>query len=290
MTEVRGEVGEMPASPRSNRRLQYEQAQRRRSTLIAAGSTLAIVLVLAVALPQTPGWATVRSSFFDRASMRDSLGPMAKAFWYDVQIFAWSAPCVLLFGLVIASARGTRAAALFPLRLFATLYTDIVRGVPLILWIYLIGFGIPGLFQSRTWGKPILWGSITLIVVYSAYVAEVYRAGIESVHESQRAGARSLGLSSAKTMRHVVLPQAIRRVVPPLMNDMVSLQKDVALVSILGPFEALRQAQTFKAKYANFTAYVVAAVLWLIISIPLTRLTDWLLARQRREMSGTAVR
>jgi len=208
-----------------------------------------------------------------------------------VEIFVICAPCILALGLLVAAARNARAPALFPVRMAALLYTDIVRGVPVLLWITLLGFGVPGLLQTREWyGRAIIWGAGALILVYSAYVSEVFRAGIESVHESQRAAARSLGLSAGQTMRSVVLPQAVRRVVPPLMNDLVSLQKDVALVSILGPVEALRRATTIQQRTFNFTPYVAAAVLFLCVSIPLTRLTDYLLAKERRRMSATVVR
>ena len=196
----------------------------------------------------------------------------------------------MALGLLIAFARNVRTPALYPLRLFATVYTDVMRGVPMILWITIIGFGVPGLIQNRTWGKAVVWAGVALVVAYAAYVAEVFRAGIESVHESQRAAARSLGLSSRQTMFHIVLPQAVRRVVPALMNDMVSLQKDVALVSIVGPIEVLREAGIAKAKFYNFTPYIGAAILFLCVSIPLTRLTDHLLARERRRMQGTSVR
>ncbi len=164
-----------------------------------------------------------------------------------------------------------------------------LRGVPVILWIYLVGFGVPGLGLERPFNSPLLWGSVALGMTYSGYVAEVFRAGIDSVHESQRAAARSLGLSSAQTMRHVVLPQAVRRVVPPLLNDMVSLQKDVALVSLIGPIEILRQAGIDKSKFANFTPFVLAALIFLAVTIPLTRLTDYLWHRERRRTSGTRV-
>ena len=184
-------------------------------------------------------------------------------------------------------ARNTRTPALFPLRLFATLYTDLVRGVPVILWITLLGLGVPGLLQTREWyGKSVLWGGIALVVTYSAYVAEVFRAGIESVHERQRAAARSLGLSYRSDDASVVLPQAVRRVVPPLMNDLVSLQKDVALVSIVGHTEALRRADIWQSTGCSTShRSSVAALLFLAVSIPLTRLTDYLLQRERRLMS-----
>ena len=147
-----------------------------------------------------------------------------------------------------------------------------------------------GLGMERPWNSPLIWGSVALVLTYAAYVSEVFRAGIESVHESQRAASRSLGLSTPQTMRFVVLPQAVRRVVPPLMNDLVSLQKDVALVSLIGPIEILRQAGVDKSKFANFTPYIAAAVVFLLITVPLTRTTDWLVERERRRTSGTRVR
>jgi polar amino acid transport system permease protein len=273
------------------RRQLYERRQQRRSSLIAAISTVLFVAAVVIAVPLTPGWDRVQRSFFDPDKFREVFPKMLGPFWYDVQIFLWCAPLILVVGLVISFARGVRSPALYPVKLLATLYVDIVRGVPVLLWITLIGFGVPALFQTRDWyGRLIVWGSVALVMTYSAYVSEVFRAGIESIHEGQRAGARSLGLTSNQTMRHVVLPQAVRRVVPPLMNDLVSLQKDVALISILGPVEALRRAGIETARDFNYTPYIAAAVLFLCVSVPLTRLTDHLLARERRRMSGTSVR
>lgn len=241
-------------------------------------------------VPRLPRWDRVKASFFDGERFADSLPRLLSAFVLDVKIFAWTTPCIVVLALAVAIARNTRNPALFPVRIATAAYVDVMRGVPVILWIYLIGFGVPGVGLPRPWNSPLLWGSVALGLTYSAYVSEVFRAGIDSVHESQRAAARSLGLSSAQTMRHVILPQAIRRVVPPLMNDMVSLQKDVALVSLIGPIEILRQAGIDKAKFANFTPYVAAAVVFLSITIPLTRLTDWLLTRERERTSSTRVR
>jgi polar amino acid transport system permease protein len=272
------------------RRREFERRQRQRSIIIAVASTAVIVGLTVWLLPKSSGWQKVRESFFDWTVFRESFRPILRAFWLDIRIFLVCAPCILVVALTIAMARNIRTPALYPFRLAATVYTDVVRGVPVILWITMLGFGVPGLLQTREWyGRPIIWGSVALIVTYSAYVAEVFRAGIESVHESQRAAARSLGLSAGQTMRSVVLPQAVRRVIPPLMNDLVSLQKDVALISVLGPVEALRRATIIKDRIFNFTPYVVAAVLFLCVSIPLTRLTDYLLARERRQMSGTTI-
>lgn len=246
--------------------------------------------VVVLVIPRMPRWDRVKASFFDGELLADSFPRLLDAFVLDVMIFLWTTPFILGFALLIAIARNTRAPSLFPLRILSIAYTDIMRGVPVILWIYLIGFGVPGIGLERPWNSPLLWGSVALGLTYSAYVAEVFRAGIEGVHESQRAAARSLGLSSAQTMRHVILPQAVRRVLPPLMNDMVSLQKDVALVSLIGPIEILRQAGIDKAKFANFTPYVGAALIFLSVTIPLTRFTDHLLSRERNRTGGSRVR
>ena len=273
----------------TGRRAADERARKRRSTVVATVSSLAVVTAIVVLVPKMPRWDRVHESFFNGERFADSLPRLLDAFVLDIKIFAWSMPAIVSLALLIAVTRNSRSAALFPLRILTIAFTDVMRGVPIILWIYLIGFGVPGLGIDRPWNSPLIWGSVALVLTYSAYIAEVFRAGIESVHESQRAAARSLGLSSWQTMRHVVLPQAIRRVVPPLMNDMVSLQKDVALVSLIGPIEILRQAGIDKSKFANFTPYIAAAAIFLLITIPLTRTTDWLIDRERRRTTGTRI-
>jgi len=274
----------------ASRRADYERARRRRSLLIAGASSAVLVAVVVLVVPRMPRWDRVRKSFFNWDRFADSFPRLLDAFVLDVKIFLWSIPFIIVLALLVATTRNSRSPVLFPLRALAIAYTDIMRGVPVILWIYLIGFGVPGLGMERPWNSPLIWGSVALVLTYASYVSEVFRAGIESVHESQRAASRSLGLSTAQTMRFVVLPQAIRRVIPPLMNDLVSLQKDVALVSLIGPIEILRQAGVDKSKFANFTPYVAAAVVFLLITIPLTRTTDWLVERERRRTSGTRVR
>jgi polar amino acid transport system permease protein len=286
-------ASEAPASsrPALTRRAAWERQQRRRSSLIAATSTAVVVAALVIFVPRLDTWDRVRDTFFNWEVFRESFWPILKAFWLDVRIFLVCAPLILIVGLIISMARNVRSPLLYPVRLFATIYTDGVRGVPVILWMYLIGFGMVGLINSRTFfGSYLFWGGVALVVTYSAYVSEVFRAGIESVHESQRAAARSLGMSTWQTNRRVVLPQAVRRVVPPLMNDLVSLQKDVALISLLGPIEALRRANIIKDKLFNFTPFVVAALLFIAVAVPLTRLADHLMAKERRAMSGTQVR
>jgi len=271
-------------------RQKFEQRQRQRSSIIAALSTVVVVSLLIFLVPRLPRWDRVKESFFNGERLIDSLPRLLDAFVLDIKIFAWSTPAIIALALVLAIARSSRNPALFPIRIFVIGYIDIMRGVPVILWIYLIGFGVPGVGLERPFNSPLLWGSVALVLTYGAYIAEVFRAGIDSVHESQRAASRSLGLSNSQTMRFVILPQAIRRVVPPLMNDLVSLQKDVALVSLIGPIEILRQANIDKAKFANFTPYIGAAIIFLMITIPLTRTTDYLLARERKRTSATRVR
>lgn len=265
------------------RRESYERQRRRRASLIAGTSTAIVVVALLVIVPMAPGWEKVQKSFFNGAVLVKSFPKLLDAFKINLMIFAWSAPAIAVLGLLIALARDAKAPALFPLRIFGAAFTDIFRGVPVILTVYLIGFGIPGLGLPRPWNSPYIWGSLALILTYSAYVAEIFRAGIDSVHHSQRSAALSLGLSERQTMRDVILPQAIRNVVPSQMNMLIALQKDVSLLSFIGPVEIFRQAGVFKSLLANFTPYVGAAIIFLVVTIPATRYADYLMARQMRE-------
>jgi polar amino acid transport system permease protein len=267
------------------RRQHYEAERRRRSTRIAAVSTAAVFLALFLLIPMAPGWPAVKRSFFDGAVLAQTFPGLLQAFLLDVAIFAWCAPLIAALGLLVALARDVRAPALYPVKLGAIVFTDVFRGLPVILVIYLIGFGVPGLGLPRPWNSPYIWGSLALILVYAAYVAEVIRSGIESVHESQRAAARGLGLSEGDVMRYVVLPQALRRVLPANMNLFIALQKDVALLSFIGPVEIFRQAGVYKSLLANFTPYVGAAIIFLCITIPATRYADYLMNRNRRAQS-----
>ncbi|MBN7784871.1 amino acid ABC transporter permease [Ponticoccus gilvus] len=269
----------------TTRRQIYEARQRRRANLIAAGSTAAVVIALYVLIPLAPGWAAVKRVFFNAEVFAKTFPGLLNAFLLDIAIFLWCAPLIAALGLAVAIARDLRNPALTPLRLAAVAFTDIFRGLPVILVIYLIGFGIPGLGLPRPWNSPYLWGSLALILVYSAYVAEVLRSGIESIHASQRSAALSLGLSPSDSMRFVILPQAIRRVVPANMNLFIALQKDVALLSFIGPVEIFRQAGVYKSLMANFTPYVGAALIFLALTIPATRYADHLMARQNRRTS-----
>lgn len=292
-----GSASSVFSPSRRTRRQVYERQQRIKSSVIAALSTIAVVTLLVVWIPTLDGWPSVRKSFFDGETFRKSFGPILRAFWLDVRIFLACSVLIVITGLLVALARSVRSPLLYPLRLFATLYTDLVRGVPVILWIFIIGFGVAGLSRTRDVGVGplristlLLLGCVALVFTYSAYVAEVFRGGIEGVHENQRAAARALGLSTAQTNRTVVLPQAVRKMAPPLVNDLVSLQKDVSLVSFLGPVEALRRADVLQDSLFNFTPFVVAALMFMTLSIPLTRIGDTLTRRERLRTSGTVVR
>ena len=244
-----------------------------------------MLILLYVLIPMAPGWEAVQKSFFNWEVFVKTAPKLLSAFLLDLAIFAWCAPLIAIWALVIALMRDARSPALYPLRLFGIIYTDVFRGVPVILTVYLIGFGVPGLGLPRPWNSPYIWGSLALILTYSAYVAEIYRSGIESIHQSQRSAAASLGLSEWHIMRDVILPQAIRRVVPANMNMFIALQKDVALLSFIGPVEILRQAGVYKSLLANFTPYVVAACIFLAVTIPATRFADRMMAKQHRERS-----
>jgi polar amino acid transport system permease protein len=253
-----------------------------RSTLIAAASTVVFFGVLALVVVTSPGWPEVRESFFDWQIFRESLPEIAPKLLLNVQIFLIAEVFILVFGLALAVLRSLPGPVFFPLRVLATVYTDLFRGIPTILVIFLFGFGIPTLGLSGVPRSEFFWGIVALVLVYSAYVSEVYRAGIESVHPSQEAAARSLGLTRGKALRFVVVPQAVRRVIPPLLNDFIGLQKDTALVALIGPVEAFRQSQIEVASNFDYTPHVATALLFVLMTIPMARFTDWLAARQRR--------
>jgi polar amino acid transport system permease protein len=255
--------------------------------LLAAVSTAVVGVLLVLGVTGSPGWARVKDSFFNVQIARDSLSAVLEGLWLNIRMLVVCAVLALALGLLIAVLRTLRGPVFFPVRAMATLYTYAFRGVPLIIVIYLFAFGVPGLRLQGTPGVYVLGGA-ALVITYGAYLAEVFRAGIESVHPSQLAAARSLGLTYRQTMRYVVLPQAVRRVAPPLLNDTVALQKDVGLVSLAGPIDAVRAAQIATAENFNYTPYIVAAVLFVLLALPLIAVTDWVTLRAaRRQNAGT---
>ncbi|OII21219.1 ABC transporter permease [Curtobacterium sp. MCBA15_016] len=277
-----------PSQVELERRL-YRRQRGRRSIVVSVASTLVVIAVVYFGVVNTPGWAAVQQSFFDPQTAIDSFPSILEGLWLNIRILFFSAIGVAVFGTLLAVVRGLRSPVFFPLRMLATGYTDLFRGLPLIIVLYLVGYGIPGLGIFPRLPAEV-WGTIAIVLTYSSYIAEVLRAGMEAVHPSQRLAARSLGLSHAKTLRLVVLPQAIRKVTPALMNDFVSMQKDVGLVSILGAVDAVRSAQIAQAETYNFTPYFVAGLLFVVISLPLIRVTDAIARRQqRREQIGGTV-
>jgi polar amino acid transport system permease protein len=275
----------------SERRLVREAARRRearRGALVSAVSSVVIIGGLALLILTSPGWPDVRDSFFSWSDFKDSFPDVLKGFWLDVRLFCGVEVAVLIVGLVIALVRTSRAPTLFPVRLLATVFVDLLRGIPTVLVVFLFGFAVPALGLSGLPTSTILLAGIALTLSYSAYVSEVYRAGIESVNPNQRAAALAVGLTPRQATRHVILPQAIRSVLPPLLNDFISLQKDVALVSILGPLEAFRVAQIEAAQNFIYTPLVAAALLYVCVTIPLARIVDRM-QRRRRLTFGVGV-
>jgi polar amino acid transport system permease protein len=259
-----------------------------RSALIALASTVIVFGLAGVAIVNAPNWPDVQHAFFDGPIFDRSLPKVLAAFWTNIGVFLVAEVFILVLALGVAILRGLPGPVFFPLRLFATAYVDLFRAVPSIVVVYLLGFGIPALGIPGVPNDVILWGALALVLVYSAYVSEVYRAGIESVHWSQEAAARSLGLSRFQALRHVIIPQAVRRIIPPLLNDFIGLQKDTVLISVIGVVEIFREGQILKAATFNFTPFIAIALVFIVITIPLARFTDWLVERDRRRQAAGA--
>lgn len=270
-------------------REEYRRRQNVRSHLTSVVSSLAFVDLVAFGLSNSPGWPRVQQSFFSPEYFAQAWPQVLDGLLLNLRVLVVAVIGVAILGTALALCRITTSAVMFPLRVVARLYTTIMRGIPMLVVLYLIGFGIPGL---GIFGRidPAILGTVAIIMSYSAYIAEVLRAGFQDVHPSQRASARSLGLTSGQTMRLVIIPQALRKIAPALMNDFISMQKDVGLISTLGAVDAVRAAQIMVAKTYNFTPYVVASVLFILLSVPFILLNDWYSAKlRRREQTGGMV-
>ncbi|RLT39392.1 MAG: amino acid ABC transporter permease [Chloroflexi bacterium] len=265
-------------------------AEGARALLIAAVSTAVLFGVIATVVVNAPGWVRFQDSFLNAEVFWEALPKVLDKFWVNVRLFLIAEVLILVFGLVLAILRSLPGPVFFPVRLLATIYVDLFRALPGLLVIFMLGFGMPALRIEGVPKDQFFWGVVALSLLYSAYVSEVYRAGIESVHPSQDAAARSLGLSRFGSLRYVVIPQAIRRVIPPLLNDFIGLQKDTVLVSSIGLVEIFRQTQILQAARFNFTPYLATALVFLVMTIPLARLVDWLLARQSAQRTGGSMR
>ncbi len=253
-----------------------------RSALIAFASTLVLVGLGLWVILTSEAWPRVQRQFFNPTAFREVWPDVVSGFWLDIQMFLVAEVVILTLALIVAMIRSLRGPAFLPIRVLAIFYIDLVRGIPVILLILLLGFGVPALQLSGVPNGRLFWGVTALVISYTAYTSEVYRAGIESVHESQRMSARSLGLTQGKTLWYVIVPQAVRNVIPALLNGFVSLQKDVALVYVVGSRGAVREAQIFNARTFNYTGYIAAAILFLLVSVPVARFTDWYTERDRR--------
>lgn len=284
------DTGRSPSvGPERGSRAARQAAERRkaiRNSIIAIASSLTVFLALAYAIVNAPNWPAVQTRFFDMPRIFDSLPDLLEGFLTNVGLFLVAELLVLAVALVVAVVRSVPGPAFLPFRVMATIYTDVFRAVPGVVWIFVLGFGIPGLRIEGVPREPLLWGLVALVLIYSAYVSEVYRAGIESVHPSQDAAARSLGLSRVQSLRYVVLPQAVRRVIPPLLNDFIGLQKDTVLISFIGVVEIFRTAQIKQSGNFNFSYYIGVMLVFIVITIPMTRLVDWLVAKERRARSA----
>ncbi|MGO8956034.1 MAG: amino acid ABC transporter permease [Streptosporangiaceae bacterium] len=270
-----------------------------KATAISTISTVVVLAALASVFWLAPGSAAVRHDFFNPQAMwhsfignpRQGYYSVGAAIWLNIRMFLSAEVLILILALVIALIRQSTSPVLFPFRVLAMVYVDLFRGVPLLLVVYAVGLGVPALrlpvisSQSST-----VYGVAVLTLSYSAYVSEVYRAGLNSVHQSQVAAARSLGLSKSTALGYVILPQAFRNIIPPLLNDFISLQKDTALVGVLGAIEALNAAGIYASSQFNFSSYTVAAILFLILTIPLARFTDRVIERDRRRRLAGVLR
>ena len=282
MTSVLSGPGPDPALglPPPRRRLTGARSSRN-AVWIAVASTIVVFGAIVLVVVNAPNWPLVQHDFFDPSNFNDAMPALLKGFVTNVELFLLAEGLILVLALGVAVLRSLPGPVFFPIRALATIYVDVFRALPGLLVIYILGFGIPGLRLPGVPKDAFIWGLVALVLVYSAYVSEVYRAGIESVHPSQEAAARSLGLSRLQALRYVVLPQAVRRVIPPLLNDFIGLQKDTVFVASLGVVEIFRAAQIKQAGNFNYTPYVATAVVFLLLTIPLARLTDWLVARDR---------
>ena len=289
-SSIGNEVPDWKPSELELSRKRIRSDQNRRNILIAAGSSFLVLGTLVSILITSPGFKSLSDTFFAWAYGFEILPKVILGFTTNLILTVIAATCVSIFGLLLALTRTSRSPALTPFRFLATMYVDVFRGVPMLLIILLVGFGIPSLRLRGLTNNVFVLGTAAVIITYSAYVAEVLRSGILTVHPSQRAAARSLGLSNFQTLRHVVLPQALRRITPPLLNDLVALIKDTGLVSILGVTDAVRAAQISSSRSFNYTPYVMAAILFLMVTVPLTRFTDRTMRRaiERQNAQGLA--
>jgi polar amino acid transport system permease protein len=268
-----------PPPPPLRRGFNWKQATI--PTAIGGISAAVVFGLMAWVVTSAEQWPRIKLQFFNIDAMIAAFPRVLQGFWVNMQVWLTVLACVLVWALVLAVVRSLRAPWFAPFRLMVVIYIDIFRGVPALLLVLLFGFGIPALNLPGLPNSGLFWGAVAMVLSYAAYVAEIYRSGIDAVHEGQRAAAKSLGLSEWQTLRYAILPQALRNVVPALMNIVVALQKDVALLSVIGVRDAVREAQIYTATTFNYSSLIVAAGLFLLATIPMARLADYLTRRDR---------
>jgi polar amino acid transport system permease protein len=261
-------------------------AAAREEAQIAMGYAAAAVIVAGLLLMAFANSGSVAETFFTKSAWDASFDEMIHAFWTNIWVAVVAQVLVLIFGLLLAIMRMLPGRAGAPLRMIALVYCDVFRAVPAIVTILLIVFGAPLAFPTTANWNPVWLGVVSLSMTYSAYVAEVYRAGLASIHPSQSAAARSLGLSYTQTLRTVLVPQAVRRVIPPLLNDFISLQKDTALLSVAAIAEVVLVAKLWEAQLFNLSPVTLAAAFFIIITIPQARFVDYLIDRDAARRAG----
>lgn len=247
-------------------------------------SVISIIIVfggMAWLITSSEYWPQVQRQFFNLDAMQAAWPKVLSGFWINMKIWLIALVCIGLWALVLAVVRSLRGPWFAPFRLMVILYIDLFRGIPALLLVLLFGFGIPALQLPGLPNSGLFWGAVAMVLSYSAYVAEIYRSGIEAVHEGQRAAARSLGLTEWQMMIYTLLPQALRNVTPALMNLVVALQKDVALLSVIGVRDAVREAQIYTASTFNYSSLIVAAFLFLVATVPMARLADYVTRKDR---------
>jgi polar amino acid transport system permease protein len=281
----------MPEGDRSSKVLSPLRAEGAKGVAIALISTVLVIGIVVLIVTRSPSWPQFRQLFFNGQEFRDTFPEVARRFVLNIEIAVVCEVFILALALLLAVMRSLPGPVFFPIRAMSIVYVDLFRGIPTIMLVYMLGFGIPGLRLPGVPSSGLFWAAVALVISYSAYVAEVYRAGIESVHPSQAAAARSLGLTRSQTMRSVIIPQAVRRVIPPLLNDFIGLQKDTALVAFVAvTAEAFKQATIDSSADFNYTPVVAAALLFLLLTVPMTRFVDWLVARERaKRQTGSAL-
>jgi polar amino acid transport system permease protein len=282
---------EFQVSDKEQWRRRYRRDRKRKSTVVAILSTIGFAVVVWLGAIHAPGWSTARETFFSGHELRHDTPDIARGLLIDLKLLVICEPCILVLAVIIATLRTSVSPVLAPVRLGCALYVDLFRGCPMIILLYLFAEGIPSLRLHHVTNSALVWGAVAIIVSYSAYVTEVLRSGIQSVHPSQRAAARSIGLTQRQAMRLIVLPQAVRNVIPALLNDFVALQKDVGLISIVGAVaDAIQRATADNDANFNFTPFVIAAILFILLAAPSGRFADYYARRAlRRQQAGVVV-